>query len=87
MAPSTSGWAIASLILAIGGWTFLPLLGAIGGVVAGHIALHEIASSNGQVQGHGFAVAGLVLGYAGLVLALCTVIFVIGLLVASLQPR
>jgi hypothetical protein len=87
MAPSTSGWAIASLILAIGGWTFLPLLGAIGGVVTGHIALHEIASSDGHVEGRGFAVAGLVIGYASLVLALCAGIFIIGLLVATVQSR
>jgi hypothetical protein len=87
MAPSTSGWAIASLILAIGGWTFLPLLGAIGGVVTGHIALHEIASSDGRVQGRGFAVAGLAIGYASLVLALCAGVFGIAVLVAALQPH
>ena len=87
MAPSTSGWAIASLILAIGGWTILPLLGAIGGVVTGHIALHEIGSSDGRIEGRGFAIAGLVVGYAGLVLALCAFIFVFGLLVGSLQQR
>jgi hypothetical protein len=87
MAPSTSGWAIASLILAICGWTVLPLLGAVGGVVAGHIALHEIGSSQGRVQGHGFAIAGLIIGYAGLVLTICAVIFFFGIIVAALQAR
>lgn len=87
MAPSTSGWAIASLILSICGWTVLPFVAAIGGVVAGHIALHEISASQGRLQGHGFAVAGLVIGYAGIVLTVCAIVFFFGILAVALQGR
>jgi hypothetical protein len=87
MARSTSSWAIASLILSICGWTVLPLLGAIGGVVTGHIALHEIAASEGRLEGRGFAIAGLVIGYASIVLSLCAIVFGIALLAAVLQTQ
>jgi Domain of unknown function (DUF4190) len=87
MAPSTSGWAIASLILAICGWVVLPLLGSIGGVVTGHIALHEIADSQGRIEGRGFAIAGLIIGYAGIAAVLCTAVLVVGLILLALPSR
>jgi type IV pilus assembly protein PilA len=39
---------------------------ALAAVILGHIALSEIKKSAGRLAGHGMAVAGLVLGYAGL---------------------
>ena len=73
MAPSTSGWAIASLILSIASYVGLPLIGAILGVIFGHMALNEIKRSEGQLQGRGLAIGGLVLGYAHFVVAICVV--------------
>ena len=93
MAPATSGWAIASLVCSIAGIFFiLPLIGSILGVIFGHIALNEIKHApinpytrQPAVEGHGLAVAGLVLGYAVFALmalaALCAgVVVVAGLL-------
>jgi hypothetical protein len=87
MARATSAWAIASLILAIGGWTFLPLLGSIGGVVTGHLALHEIAASEGRVEGRGLAIAGLAIGYAGLALLLCAAAAIVGIVIIGLHAQ
>ncbi len=65
--PTTSGWAIASLICSVLGYIGLVGIGSLLGVIFGHIALGEIKNSNGTVGGHGIAVAGLVLGYVALI--------------------
>jgi hypothetical protein len=59
----TSGKAIASLIF---GLLFLFTPFAIAAVILGHLSLSEIRKSAGRLTGNGMAVAGLVLGYAGL---------------------
>lgn len=59
----TSGLALASLIFSILSWVALPLLGAIAGVVFGHLARGEIRRSRGAIGGDGVAVAGLIVGY------------------------
>ena len=71
MATGTNGLAIASLICAF----IVPLVG----VILGHIALSQIKQT-GQ-EGRGLAIAGLVIGYAYIALAL---IFVCGIF--ALQP-
>lgn len=63
----TSSAATVSLILGIIAWTVFPLLGAIGAVVAGHIARREIRAANGYMSGDGMATAGLILGYLQIV--------------------
>ena len=68
-----SNLALASLILGILGWTIVPFLGSIGAVVTGHMAKSEIKKSLGALGGNGMATAGLVLGYASIVLGLCFV--------------
>lgn len=73
MAPSTSGWAIASLILSIASYLGLPLVGAVLGVIFGHMALNEIKRSEGRIQGRGLAIGGLILGYAHFVVLVCVV--------------
>jgi hypothetical protein len=50
-------------------WIVLPVVGAILAVVLGHMAKSEIQQGGGAVSGDGLAVAGLVLGYANLGLA------------------
>ncbi|HLY30070.1 MAG TPA: DUF4190 domain-containing protein [Ktedonobacterales bacterium] len=85
--PTTSGWAIASLICSILGWIGLVGIGSLLGVIFGHVALGEIKNSNGRVEGHGLAMAGLILGYIALafgVLGLCIFfLFIIGLMGAA----
>ena len=65
--PSTSGLAIGSLICGIL-FFFLPT--AIAAIVMGHISRSQIRRSGGQKSGAGMAMAGLILGYAGVVLTI-----------------
>jgi Domain of unknown function (DUF4190) len=60
----TSGLAIASMVLGIV-WIFW--LGSILAVIFGHVALSQIKRSMGALTGRGMAIAGLVLGYLGIV--------------------
>lgn len=79
MPPSTSYFAIASLACALGGIVILfPLgaeLGAILGVIFGHVALGDIKRSNGTKVGRRMAITGLVIGYV--ILALSILAFLI----------
>jgi type IV pilus assembly protein PilA len=59
----TSGKAIASLVCGI---LFFFLPSAIAAVIMGHLSLSDIRRSAGRLGGRGMAIAGLVLGYAGL---------------------
>lgn len=68
-----SRWALLSLVLGIGSWVLLPFIGSLGAVACGHIALRDIRRSNGQQDGKGFAIAGLILGYAQLALILLAI--------------
>ncbi len=58
----TSGWATASLVLGILGWTCLPFLGSVLAVIFAVVAKSEIKKSEGRLKGGGMATAGLVLG-------------------------
>lgn len=58
---STNGLAITSLIFGILSWILLPLLGAVVGIITGHIALDRIKRS--EQNGNGMAITGLVLSY------------------------
>ena len=60
---TTSGMAIASLVCGI--LNVFPLSAVA--IVLGHISLSQIKKSAGQIQGRGLAIAGLVLGYLGIV--------------------
>ncbi len=61
--PQTSGKAIGSLICGI--INIFPLF--IVAVILGHLALSDIKKSAGRLGGRGLAIAGLVLGYLGVV--------------------
>lgn len=52
--------AVVSLVLALSWWVWM---GSIAAVIAGHIALRQIANSGGTQSGRGLAVAGLMIGY------------------------
>ncbi|WP_314502478.1 DUF4190 domain-containing protein [uncultured Microbacterium sp.] len=69
----TNTLAIISLVASIVGFIWiLPFIGSLAGVIMGHISLRQIAA-NGE-KGRGMALAGLIVGYAGLAL------FVIGVI-------
>ena len=64
------GLAIASLVLSIiGGYPWASTASIIA-VVCGHIALYKIKKDPNVYAGKGIAMAGLILGYLGLVLAI-----------------
>jgi hypothetical protein len=69
--PHTSTTAIISLIGAIAGISFLPVLGSIVGIICGHMAKSEINRSGGMVTGGGMATAGLIISYLTIALGLC----------------
>jgi len=77
--PSTSGFAIASLVMGILGclisWFTLGLP-AVLAIVFGHLARGRIRRADGAVAGGGMALAGLIMGYLqiGLVLIIVTAI-------------
>ena len=72
----TSKLAVSSLVLGIIGLFCLPLLGGIPAVILGHKARGRIRQSGGTEGGAGLALAGLIMGYLSIVVA------VVGLLVA-----
>lgn len=87
----TSTLAIISLIAGILGWTLLPFLGSIGAIITGHMARAEIRREPQRLDGDGFAVAGLILGWLSVVLwiigILVFVLFFGGLMWLGLQSQ
>lgn len=72
---TTSGKAIASLVLSLFGLSLL-------GVIFGHIARGEIKRSQGQIDGDGMALAGLIIGWIGF--ALWSIFWIFVLVAASM---
>jgi len=69
-----SGLAIASLILGIGGLTVLPLLGSVVAIILGIMARNDIRQRPHEVSGDGIALAGIVLGWIAVGLAVLGVV-------------
>ncbi len=63
VAEETSGKAVASLICGI--INIFPF--CVIAIILGHISLSQIGKSAGRLKGRGLAIAGLVMGYLGLV--------------------
>lgn len=74
---TTSTLAIISLVAGILGWTLLPLLGSVGAIITGHMARGEIRRSAGAIDGDGLAIAGLVLGWGSVVVAILSVLLAV----------
>jgi len=68
----TNVLAIVSLIASIAGFVIAWGIGSIVGIICGHISLNQIKKTG--EQGRGLAVAGLIVGYIGLALAILSVI-------------
>ena len=71
-ARKTNGLAVTSMILGI---LWLCWLGSILAVLFGHVALSQIKKSQGTQTGRGFAIAGLVLGYLGVLSLIVALLF------------
>jgi Domain of unknown function (DUF4190) len=76
-AKPTSTTAIISLVSGILGWTLLPFLGSVAAIVCGHMARAEIRRSNGMIDGDGMAIAGLILGWLSVALAILSVLAIV----------
>ena len=83
-APRTNTAAVISLVCGIASWVVLPFLAAIGAVVAGHIARSQIRKDPPQ-EGDGFAIAGLILGYLNLALALAAIALLVILVAVGIN--
>jgi hypothetical protein len=81
-AGETSGKAIASLVLGIGGFLIFPVVLSILAIVFGRSAKREIAERPG-LGGAGLATAGIVLGWIGVALTMIAVLFVVLVVAAS----
>ena len=74
----TNALAIASFVCSLAGILVTGL--GIVGIILGHIALGQIKRSNGYERGHGYAVAGLIIGYAELAIGLIVAIIFLSLI-------
>jgi uncharacterized membrane protein len=72
--PKVAGLAVASLVLGILGFFALPLVAPILALVFGYVALSQIKKANGWLTGRGMAIAGVVLGWLGLVTMIAVVV-------------
>jgi len=73
----SSTLAVISLVAGILGWSALPVIGSIVAIVTGHLARAEIRRQPETLEGDGLAVAGLVLGYTMVALAIVGMLFVL----------
>lgn len=84
-----NGMAIASLVSGIANFVFLPGIAAVLAVIFGHMARGQIRRTG--ESGNGMAIAGLVLGYVGIALAvlglLAVIIVVIAFAIFSASAR
>ncbi len=75
--PRTNALAIVALVAGLAQCA-LSLFGSIVAIVCGHIARRQIRESQGRETGDGLALAGLILGYIGIVL---NVLAIVGVLI------
>ena len=87
-AATSSGKSTAALVLGILGLVFCPLICSVLALVFGYQSRNEIDASGGQLSGRGSAVAGIVLGWIGVVIwALFLILIIIGLAVGRQLDR
>jgi hypothetical protein len=69
----TSGKAIASLVFSILGSGIFSIVG----LILGYQAKREIDESGGRITGRGLALAGIIIGWIGLALAVLGIVLII----------
>lgn len=67
----TNGFAVASLVCAL---TWMWGVGSVSAIVLGHLALHQIGHSGSLQKGRSAAMAGLILGYLGVLAVILAVL-------------
>ncbi|WP_109209360.1 MULTISPECIES: DUF4190 domain-containing protein [Microbacterium] len=68
----TNTLAIVSLVASIASFVILPFIGSIVGVITGHMSLNQLKTSG--EQGRGMALAGTIVGWVGLGLAILGIV-------------
>jgi uncharacterized membrane protein len=74
---TTSPLAIISLVTGVLGWVPLPLVASIVAIITGHMARAQIRRRPDALEGDGFAVVGLVLGWASVAVYLLVIAAVV----------
>jgi hypothetical protein len=89
MLPSST-LAIVSLVSALLGFTFVPVIGGIVALVTGYMARNETRSIPPKASGDGMATAGIIMGWVqlgllvvGICCAIVYFIFIVGLFATS----
>ncbi len=77
MIRRTSTLAIVSLVAGILGWTLAPWIGSLVAIITGHMARSEIRRDADNVEGDGLAIAGLILGWAMIIISVLSIFAVI----------
>lgn len=80
---STDGLAVASLALSIASFFFLPLIGAILGIIFGQMSKSKIAQSKGTLGGEQLAQAGVIIGWVHIGLVIFVTIIVLVLVIVG----
>lgn len=73
--PKTNGLAVASLVCSFFFWLYG--LGAVLAIVFGFIARSQIKRSGGTQRGKGMALAGIIIGFASLVIAAVLIVVLV----------
>jgi hypothetical protein len=76
------------MVCGIAGYLTCYFVGILGipAVICGHMALNRINSSPVPVAGRGMAIAGLILGYLGILITVGTILFFVFAFVAAGSP-
>lgn len=80
----SSTLAIVSLVSALLGFTFLPVVGGIVALITGYMARNETRSIPPKASGDGLATAGIILGWVQIGLLIIGVCCMIAYLVFSI---
>jgi hypothetical protein len=81
----TNSNAVAALVLGICGLVICPVILSIPAVIMGYKARNEIDAKQGQEQGRGMAIAGIITGWIGIVLGVLGILFAVFAL-ALIEP-
>jgi hypothetical protein len=69
----TNGLAIAALVCGIAGFLFF--IPAVLGIIFGFVSRAQIKNSGGRQKGEGMAIAGIIVGFAWLVVLVLVIVF------------
>jgi hypothetical protein len=75
VARPTNTLAIVSLVIGIASYVALPVVGAIAAIILGHVARGQIRRTG--EGGSGYALAGLILGYVHLAIAVIVIAVIV----------